>query len=329
MELRKLFYLLLILPILFIGTSCSSDDDTTNPPVTVNEAEALVKYLEANGDFINTSAPAMIKASDVNTNILAGADQVVIDIRSADDYAAGHIQGAVNVALGDLVSYYESNSLQNKEVVVIACYTGQTAGYATSVLRLLGYNNVKDLKWGMCSWNEATSAKWVNNIGNSHASQLVTTDYPKNSAGDLPTLSTGKTEGADILKDRITTLMANDPFGSVKISADAVFSNLSNYYIVNYWKAADYSWGHIDGAVQYTPKADLKLDTFLKTLPTDKTIVVYCYTGQTSAHVAAFLKILGYDAKTLLFGVNGMAYDTMPGTKFVPETDIHDYDLVQ
>jgi rhodanese-related sulfurtransferase len=98
---------------------------------------------------------------------------------------------------------------------------------------------------------------------------------------------------------------------------------------VNYWSAADYSWGHIPGAIQYTPKADLKLDTFLKTLPTDKTIAVYCYTGQTSAHVAAFLKILGYDAKTILFGVNGMAYDTMPGTKFNPDTDVHDYDLVQ
>ncbi|NOX19497.1 MAG: rhodanese-like domain-containing protein [Chlorobi bacterium] len=327
-QLRKLFYLSLILPILFIGTSCSSDD-TTNPPETVNEAEVLVKYLESNGDFINMSAPAMIKASDVNANVLAGADQVVIDIRSATDYSAGHIQGAVNVALPDIVTYYESNNLQSKEAVVVACYTGQTAGYATAVLRLLGYNNVKDLKWGMCSWNEATAAKWTNGRSNAYASQFVTTDYPKNSAGDLPTLSTGKTEGADILKDRITTLLADDPFGSVKISAETVYSNLSNYYIVNYWSASDYSWGHIQGAVQYTPKADLKLDTFLKTLPTDKTIAVYCYTGQTSAHVAAFLKILGYDAKTILYGVNGMAYDSMPGTKFVPETDIHDYELVQ
>jgi rhodanese-related sulfurtransferase len=55
----------------------------------------------------------------------------------------------------------------------------------------------------------------------------------------------------------------------------------------------------------------MKLSADLKTLPTDETIVVYCYTGQTSAALAAYLRILGYDAVTLLFGTNAMIYDTM------------------
>jgi rhodanese-related sulfurtransferase len=58
--------------------------------------------------------------------------------------------------------------------------------------------------------------------------------------------------------------------------------------------------------MQYTPKADLKMSTFLKTLSTEKPVVVYCYTGQTSSHVAAFLRVVGYDAKSLLYGANGM-----------------------
>jgi len=45
--------------------------------------------------------------------------------------------------------------------------------------------------------------------------------------------------------------------------------------------------------------------------------------------VAAYLKLLGYDAKTLLYGVNGMAYDNMPANKFVADTEIHDYELVK
>ncbi len=70
-------------------------------------------------------------------------------------------------------------------------------------------------------------------------------------------------------------------------------------------------------------------DTFLNTLPTNKKIAVYCYTGQTSAHVAAYLRVLGYDAKSILFGVNGMAHDTMPGTVFDAATEVHDYTLAQ
>ena len=165
------------------------------------------------------------------------------------------------------------------------------------------------------------------NTNNSRAAQFVQTSTAKADAGDLPKLNTGKKEGADILRARVEALLADDPFNDVKVSSDAVYADLGSYYVVNYWSEADYSWGHIDGAMQYTPKADLKLDTFLKTLPTDKKVAVYCYTGQTSAHVAAFLKVLGYDSKTILYGVNGMSYDAMPGTRFIPETDIHDYEL--
>lgn len=328
MNLRKLYYLMLILPLLFFYTGCS--DDTTEAPVAVDESKVLVEYLEGtDGGFINTAAPAMITASDVMTNITTGADQYVIDIRSATDYANGHIKNAVNVLVKDIVSHYEANNLSSKAVVVVACYSGQTAGYATSLLRLLGYANVKDLKWGMCSWNDATAAGWKNAYKNTRASQFVTTSTPKAAAGNLPKLETGKKTGAEILRARIDAMLAAGAFDDVKVSGDAVYASLSNYYIVNYWSVTDYSWGHIDGAIQYTPKADLRSDTFLKTLPTDKTIAVYCYTGQTSAHVAAYLKVLGYDAKTILYGVNGMAYDNMPASKFVPGTEIHDYELVK
>ncbi len=70
------------------------------------------------------------------------------------------------------------------------------------------------------------------------------------------------------------------------------------------------------------------LSADLKTLPTDKTIVVYCYTGQTSANLAAYLRVLGYDAKSLKFGTNTMIYNTMPGTKWSAETEIKGYDYV-
>lgn len=310
MLLRKLFYLLLILPIFFVG--CSDDADPVTTGDTVNESEVLAKYLEDNGDFINTYAPAMITADAVKS-MVGDAAQVVIDIRAAADFATGHIPGAVNVSLKEVVNYYENNNLSSKTSVVIACYSGQTAGYATALLRLKGYSNVKDLKWGMNSWNAALSTSWTGNIGNNYTN-LVTTVTAKNAAGDLPTLSTGKTTGADILDARVDAMLSTaDPFGDIKISYSAVTSNPSSYYIVNYWSEAHYNLGHIPGAIQYTPGSSLKLAADLKTLPKDKTIVVYCYTGQTSAHVAAYLKALGYDAKSLLYGVNTMSYDWMVG----------------
>ncbi|MCF8239964.1 MAG: hypothetical protein K9J16_01155 [Melioribacteraceae bacterium] len=331
MNLRKLYYLLLILPILFLNSACSEEDSTAPPTEDpVNEAQVLLDYLEADmGDFINTAAPAMIAASDVYTNL--GANQYVIDIRSAADYAAGHIEGAVNVTLTGLVDHVDGVSKTGAyDKIVIACYSGQTAGFATAVLRFLGYNNVYDLKWGMSSWHDNCAPKWLSNIGNNYT-DFVTTATAKNAAGELPALSTGKTTGAEILNARIDALMSTaNPFGDAAISYSAVTADLDSYYIVNYWSADQYNLGHLSGAVQYTPKADLKSSTFINTLPTDKTIVVYCYTGQTSAHVTAFLRLLGYDAKSLLYGVNTMNYDWMVGHSMThfDESYVMNYPLV-
>lgn len=324
-DLRKLFYLLLIIPIMFVNTGCSANDDD-NP--VVNEAEVLVKYLEDAGGNPMNSFPVMIKSSDVYTNVTTGADQYIIDIRSAADFGNGHIQGAVNVSANDVLSHYESNNLNSKEVVVIVCYSGQTAAWVTGLMHTAGYDNVKDMKWGMSSWNSATSGSWVNSISNARASELVTTAAAKGDAGDLPTLSTGSSDPSEILKARVEAVFA-EGFGSVKVTNANVFDSPNDYYVVNYWSQTDYDWGHIPGAMQYTPKADLDYDTYLTTLPTDKSVAVYCYTGQTSAHVAGYLRVLGYDAKSILFGVNGMSWDGMPGTRFIEETEVHDYPLVQ
>ncbi len=329
MKQMKLYFLFLLLPVLFLYTGCSKDDSNPNTPPAVNESELVAQYLEANGDFVNTTAPAMITAEAVRTN-QSSADQVILDIRSQADFETkGHIEGAVRVDFANLLTYYKTNNLQNKQTVVVACYSGQTAGYAVGLLRLLGYTNVFDLKWGMSSWNQDVANSWSPSVGNSHATDFVTTVTAKYTAGSLPTINTGKTAGKDILEARVAELFTAG-FDAVKITNATVYTGLANYYIVNYWAQNHYDIGHIAGAVQYTPKVDFKLSTNLKTLPTNKPIVVYCYTGQTSSQVAAYLKVLGYDAKTLLFGANAMIYDIMGanGMTTFKDTEIKGYDYV-
>jgi len=72
----------------------------------------------------------------------------------------------------------------------------------------------------------------------------------------------------------------------------------------------------------------MRLDEDLKTLATDKKVAVYCYTGQTSAYMTAYLRILGYDAKSILFGTNGMIYDKCIEKEMTVwnEAQKHDYE---
>ncbi|MGE4290515.1 MAG: rhodanese-like domain-containing protein [Salinivirgaceae bacterium] len=322
----KKFNLLLfgfLFAILFVNTSCDKEETTK-----VNEAELLATYLETT-DYVNTYMPSIISATDVNSGNLVGS-VYIIDIRAAADFANGHIANAVNVTFGDLLNHMQTTDLSNYEKVAIVCYSGQTAAYGASLLRLAGYDKVFSMAFGMSSWNSAFAGSWNNNIGNSKGALFVTDESPKAAAGELPELTTGKNTGEEILATRIATLFT-EGFDPAKISNAAVFDALESNYIVNYWPANHYALGHIPGAIQYTPKESMKLAADLKTLPTDKTVVVYCYTGQTSAYLTAYLRVLGYDAKSLLFGTNGMWYDNMVENQMTVfnESKIMEYDYVQ
>ncbi|HBB90367.1 MAG TPA: hypothetical protein DC042_01195 [Bacteroidales bacterium] len=200
------------------------------------------------------------------------------------------------------------------------------------MLRILGYDKVFTMKWGMCSWHSDLAGKWKTTIanGNAYAAQFTTTATAKAVAGGMPVLNTGKTTGQEILEARVAALLT-EGFTPASVTNKAVFDNLASYYIVNYWPVAHYDLGHIPGAIQYEPKASIKLAADLKTLPTDKPIAVYCYSGQTSAFLSAYLRLLGYDAKSLLYGVNGMSYDFMVANKLTTFNDaqIMGYDYVK
>lgn len=294
---------------LMVVTSCQKDE------VSIDETEVLVEYLEGTSnhlgkDYVNTDMPSLISASELYTLNVA-QQAYVIDIRSAADFNTGHIPGAHNVAVSDIFTHLETANLAGVSKIAIACYSGQSAAWATMLLRLSGIDNVFSLKWGMSSWHVDFATPWQSKTSNANATQFVSTATAKAEPGDLPEINTGFETGEEILAARTAAVLA-EGFSPATITGATVFANPSNYYIVNYWPEAQYTTpGHIPGAVQYTPKQSIKLAADLKTLPTDKPVVIYCYSGQTSANLAAYLRLLGYDARTLLFGTNGMIYDLM------------------
>lgn len=321
-------WMLAILFISFFVVSCEKDNDEP-----LNEAEVLIEYLESIDSplgkyYVNNTMPAITSATDVKTMMATNA-VYIIDIRAADDFADGHIEGAHNVAAGDVLSHVEGINTEDYDKVVIVCYSGQTAAWATSILQLMGYDNVYSMLFGMCSWNAHFANSWNSNTSNMYATQFTSDATDKGAEGDLPELSTGMETGQEILESRVATVLSEGfGGGGASITAATVFGAPDNYYIINYWPEAEYTDpGHIPGAIQYTPKQSIALDADLKTLPTDKTIVVYCYTGQNSANLTAYLKVIGYDAKSLLFGTNGMIYNEMTKSKWSTDA-IMGYDYV-
>lgn len=303
MKKTSFFLLVLSISATVLFSSFISSDNVINgtnssPP---DEFEILLNYLQTNKAFVNGESLPIIMADEVKKN-MKNPKFHVIDIRNEAWFEYGHIKNAANVKAEDLLTYFEATiNPTDFDKIVLICYSGQSAAYYSSLLRIAGYNNVYSLKWGMSSWREdfADNA-WNKNIKNEYATKLETTERAKPENGSHPLLSTGKTEAKEILKARLETLFAT-PYKEFIIKSSDVFENLTNYYVINFWEE-DKCTGHIPGTLHFQPDASLTND--LLTLPTDQKVVVYEATGQKAAYIVAYLNVLGYNTGNLAYGAN-------------------------
>ena len=78
--------------------------------------------------------------------------------------------------------------------------------------------------------------------------------------------------------------------------------DLKDFYLLDTRREEDFSKGHIKGANNIF-WLDLFKEENLEKLPKDKKIVVICYVGHTASQVMVLLKLLGYKAMALKFGM--------------------------
>lgn len=316
----KFLFVLFVIPVI-LTTGCKEE-------ATETDYEKLTTYMMDNDLDLPNILDGWITAASAVVNEADGtvADYYVMDIRSATDFAAGHIKGAVNTTLGDIVAAAEN---AGGKTPLVVCYTGQTASHAVVALRLSGYPGAKVLKWGMAGWNNEFAGKWLANSGDDNGSNAIghaNWTYPADIAADGefgdPEITSTATEGAEILKERVEEMVAG---GFKGVAATDVLANPTDYFINNYWALEDTEYyGHIAGAhrINVLTLAGGEISK----LDPDQTVVTYCWTGQTSSMVTAYLTVLGFDAKSLKFGANNMIYPnleahqyTAPGVDYIYE----------
>jgi rhodanese-related sulfurtransferase len=336
---------IIILFILLCTLSCTGKKEvkTDEKPVAVvaapvsvgNETSLLLKDLESNGDYVNSKEfPSLIKASLVFDNL--DKKMLVIDLRPATDFKNGHIKTAVNKKFEDLPAYFESAIKPFEfDKIILVSEDGQQACYTTCLLRLMGYGNVYAMRWGMSGWNAQLAENgWLKAVSGKYEDKLELTDNTMPPAKGMPELKTGKPTGEEIGSSRFADVFKAG-IGQVMIGADEVFAHPEKYYIINYERKDKYENGHIPGSVRYKPDGTLGIISEMASIPQDKPVVVYCGTGHNSGFVTAYLRLFGYDARTLSYGNNGFMYNKMVAQKaalsWLPFTkaETHDYPVVK
>jgi phage shock protein E len=77
---------------------------------------------------------------------------VVIDVRSADEFAQGHVPGAINIPHDQIASRLAE--VPKDKDVVLYCHSGRRAGLAATVLKDNGYSRLSHLEGDMVGWQQ-------------------------------------------------------------------------------------------------------------------------------------------------------------------------------
>lgn len=99
---------------------------------------------------------------DLVDRLKAGEDALILDVREPYEFAAMHIQGSLNVPRGILESAVEYGYEETvpelvearKRRVVVVCRSGNRSLLAASTMRMMGYEDVWNLKTGLRGWND-------------------------------------------------------------------------------------------------------------------------------------------------------------------------------
>ncbi len=277
-------------------------------PTTRNDFEVevggTIDLRELSDTYLGEGKAPATSATSLYDNLEdgdSGNDPYVLDIRSFSSYIAGHIPGSVNVPFREVFEPANLPLYPLDKQIVVMCYTGHTASQTTALLNVAGYDAIA-LKWGFEGWTNGGKA----------FNPATVPDYATEITEELSTdTSTGEAWSNDVAQS------AGDYMNEGKspaTSATSLYDNLedgdtnNDPFILDIRGAGDYTAGHIPGAVNIPFRSVFTLDN-ITTLPSDRQIVVVCYSGHTASQITALLNLAGYDAIAMKWGMAGWVAD--------------------
>ena len=89
------------------------------------------------------------------TLLINRQDALVLDVREAKAFGAGHIINAKNIPFAQLEARAGDLAKFKEKPVIVHCDNGSQAGAALALLKKQGFNSVFNLRGGFAAWKQA------------------------------------------------------------------------------------------------------------------------------------------------------------------------------
>ncbi|MBS3957257.1 MAG: rhodanese-like domain-containing protein [Clostridiales bacterium] len=308
---------LMIFAGLAILPGCGEAETPAPAPPAEEPAEApsideAAELIEVTNEYLSSefSQNWVVNAADLNDLLFVKNDDSfqLIDVRSPEHYAAGHIEGAINIPYETIVDEDQLAKLNPDKTQLVVDYDGSKATGVVCVYSQLGYEAMF-LRFGISGW---TTDPALYGIDGGKVWDGVGADYPVTTEGftaeptfDLPTLDTGAADVREVVINATKAFLARGGNTNLITATELngwIEAGADDFMLITAVSPEHYALGHPEGAINIG-RAKLATEGVLKQFDPDKKIVVTCYQGHNSGFMQMFLGQLGYDVYAQRFGL--------------------------
>lgn len=108
-------------------------------------------------DFVNAAKAKIteVSAAQAKADLDAGKKFILLDVRSKEEFDAGHLPNAVHISRG-LLEFKIGRIIPDKNAnIILYCRTGARSAMTTLVLNEMGYVNAKNMEGAFKAWGTA------------------------------------------------------------------------------------------------------------------------------------------------------------------------------
>lgn len=112
-------------------------------------------FLMNSGQSKSGTPSGILNAAELKNALEKEDDFVLVDVRTSDEYEAGHLDGSKLVPLDTIERNAENVLTDKNKKLYVYCRTGRRSAEAVGILKNKGYTNVHDVSGGITAWQSS------------------------------------------------------------------------------------------------------------------------------------------------------------------------------
>ena len=113
----------------------------------------LLAILSGCDGQATTVKPVSSETASLLMQKVQNDEWLLIDVRSPEEFAEGHIPGAINMPHSEIESYV--SQLDKDQRIIVYCHSGRRAMLTLETLKSRSFTDVSHLEGDMMGWNAA------------------------------------------------------------------------------------------------------------------------------------------------------------------------------